>query len=123
MNKTILIVEDNDDIRRLLELRLNFEGYNTVTADNGLDGLEKAKKGDVDLVILDLVLPKMPGEEVCRQIRRDGLAGEIPVVMLTAKTHDADKIIGKVIGANCYLCKPYEASVLVDEIKKLLGEK
>ncbi len=123
MSKTILIIEDNDDIRRLLELRLNFEGYNTLTSDNGLDGLEKAKKGNVDLVILDLVLPKMPGEEVCRQIRKDGVAGRIPVVMLTAKTQETDRVIGKVIGANCYLSKPYEASVLVGEIKRLLGQK
>jgi len=118
--KTILVVEDEKDMSRVLEVRLNGLGYKVITAEDGQKGLEKAKSEKVDLIILDLMLPKMPGEQVCREIRKDQQIGDIPILMLTAKSQDADKIVGKVIGANCYLSKPFDSAVLIEEIEKIL---
>jgi len=121
--KTILVVEDEKDMRRVLEVRLQGLGYSVITAKDGQEGLAKAKNEKIDLVILDLMLPKIPGEEVCREIRKDEQIGDIPILMLKAKSQDVDKVIGKVIGANCYLSKPFEATVLIDEIQKLLSRE
>ena len=104
----------------LLKLRLQGLGYNVIVAKDGQEGLDKAQKEKIDLIILDLMLPKLPGEVVCKQIRKDERIGEIPIIMLTAKNQEADEVIGKVIGANSYVVKPYDFSVLYDEIKKLI---
>jgi DNA-binding response OmpR family regulator len=120
IKKTILIIEDESDLRGFLELRLQHIGYNVIVAKDGQEGLEKAKKEKVDLIILDLMLPKLPGEMVCKQIRKDTRIGVVPIIMLTGKDHDVDKVIGKVIGADIYMIKPFDSSVLVSEIKKLI---
>ena len=87
-------------------------------------GLEKARRKSPDVVTLDLNLPKLSGEEVCKAIREDSNKkfASIPIIMLTAKDEDADRVIGKVIGANAYITKPFEPKILLSKIKELLKE-
>jgi two-component system alkaline phosphatase synthesis response regulator PhoP len=120
--KTILIIDDEKNLSRILELQLTELGYKVIIAMDGKEGLIKAKEERVDLIILDLMLPKLPGEEVCRQIRKDECIGKTPIIMLTAKTQDVDRVIGRVIGANCYLTKPFDWIVLIEQVKKLIQE-
>ncbi|TAM38322.1 response regulator [bacterium] len=119
--KKILIIEDENELCDLIGLRLERSGFEVITANDGVEGLNKARFEKPDLIILDLILPKMPGEEVCKQVRKDALLSEIPIIMLTAKCSDTDKVIGGVIGANVYIAKPFEGAKLIQAINKLLG--
>ncbi|MBN2483067.1 MAG: response regulator [Candidatus Omnitrophica bacterium] len=118
MSKKILVVEDEDSIRNVLEVRLKNCGFEVVTAADGEDGLNKARAEKPDLMILDLGLPKLPGEEVCRQLRNE--ENNVPIIMLTAKTEDVDRVVGKVLGANYYMTKPFEWTELLKKIYKYL---
>lgn len=118
MSKKILVVEDEDSIRNVLQVRLANCGFDVVTACDGEEGLAAARAEKPDLIILDLGLPKLPGEEVCRQLRNDENA--VPIVMLTAKTEDVDRVVGKVLGANYYMTKPFEWTELLKKIYKYL---
>jgi len=120
--KKILMIEDEIGFHRILTLyikkkQLQFE---LISAYRGDDGLKKAKQETPDLIILDLTLPGLPGEEVCRQIRKDQKISETPIIMLTAKNTDTDRVIGRVIGANLYLTKPCELDDLLKEINKMV---
>ncbi len=119
--KKLLIIEDDRDISRTIELHLSSLGYEVLVAYDGQQGLEKARALKPHLIILDLGLPHLPGEEVCRQLRRDAEHQETPVIMVTAKDTDVDKVIGKVIGANYYISKPFNLDELEEKIKVLLG--
>ena len=116
----LLIVEDDPYILKFLSTRLERSGFTVYTASDGLEGLEKARKERPDLIILDLVLPKLVGEEVCRAIREDEDKdfARVPIIMVTAKKDDVDRVIGKVLGANSYLTKPFQPDVLMAEIHK-----
>jgi DNA-binding response OmpR family regulator len=118
--KKVLIVEDDHSISRLLESRLGRSGFEVVIARDGVKGLEQVIQERPDLVILDLMLPELSGEEVMKGIREDeeNDIAEIPVIMLTAKATDVDRIIGKVVGANAYLTKPFNAEQLLTEVKR-----
>ena len=120
--KRILIVEDETSISKSLSHRLRALGYEVTVAENGEEGLEKVKRESPGLVILDLMLPKLPGEEVCRAIRlsENEMLAETPIIMLTAKSSDVDRIVGKVIGANSYMTKPFHADSLLKEIQRLI---
>ncbi len=118
MSKKILVVEDEDSIRNVLQVRLANCGFSVVTARDGEEGLAVARAEKPDLIILDLGLPKLPGEEVCRQLRND--ESNVPIVMLTAKTEDVDRVVGKVLGANYYMTKPFEWTDLLKKIYKYL---
>ena len=118
MSKKILVVEDEDSIRNVLQVRLANCGFNVVTARDGEEGLAVARAEKPDLIILDLGLPKLPGEEVCRQLRND--ENNVPIVMLTAKAEDVDRVVGKVLGANYYMTKPFEWTELLKKIYKYL---
>lgn len=115
--KKILIVEDEQKIARFLELELKYEGYEVDIANNGRDGLEKGKMGDVDLIILDLMLPGLSGIEVCRRLR---VVSEVPIIMLTAKDDISDKVTGLDIGADDYMTKPFAVEELLARIRVLL---
>lgn len=115
--KKILIVEDEQKIARFLELELKYEGYEVDIANNGRDGLEKGKSEDVDLIILDLMLPGLSGIEVCRRLR---VASEVPIIMLTAKDDISDKVTGLDIGADDYMTKPFAVEELLARIRVLL---
>lgn len=118
--KKILIIEDEADLCKFLDLRFQKEGFTVVIANDGVEGLEKAKEEKPDIIILDLMLPSLPGEEVCKRIRKDADICETPIIMLTAKDTDVDRIVGRVIGADAYLNKPFDGRKLLEEIRRLI---
>ena len=109
--KTILIVEDEKNIVDILRFNLQREGYRTVEAYDGADGLEKARKENPDLILLDVMLPKMIGFDVCRTLREEG--NNVPVIILTAREEEADKVLGLEIGADDYITKPFSMRELI----------
>lgn len=119
MGKRILIVDDEKNIRELLKFNLENEGYKTVEAVNGKEALEKADQS-IDLVILDLMLPEIDGLNVCKEIRNDDELGNLPIIMLTAKSEDIDRIIGLELGADDYITKPFNMRELIARVKALL---
>lgn len=121
--KKILIIDDEDSLREILKVNLKNNGFECLLAKDGTIGLEKAKKDKPDLIILDLMMPGISGEEVCKNLKSDKETSSIPIIMLTAKATDADRVIGKVIGADSYLFKPCDTQVLLGNINKLIGEK
>jgi two-component system alkaline phosphatase synthesis response regulator PhoP len=106
MNENILLVEDEDDLRITLSDRLHSEGYVVQCAANGEDGLDQATRLPFDLIILDVMLPRRSGLDICHDIRRAGLA--TPILMLTARSQIVDKVLGLKLGADDYLTKPFE---------------
>lgn len=119
--KKILVIEDEMAMANLLRIELNQSGYDVVCAHDGEDGFSKYLTERPDLIILDIMLPKLNGYEVCRKIRREKEDSRTPIIMLTAKKGDVDRIVGGVIGAQRYLTKPFEAEHLLNEIKELLS--
>ena len=117
---TILIVEDEQDIRELLAYNLEKEGYATVQAADGKEGLELARSRKPDLILLDLMLPKMDGLAVCRELERDSGTVRIPIIMLTARGEDVDRILGFELGADDYITKPFSPKELVARIKAVM---
>lgn len=120
MTEKILVVEDESKIARFLELELKHEGYQVELAFDGRDGLEKALNGNVDVVILDLMLPLLSGIEVLRRIRK---VSDLPVVMLTAKDDVSDKVVGLDTGADDYVTKPFAIEELLARIRVALKRK
>lgn len=117
--KKILVVEDEPHARESLVDRLEFEGYEVVTAEDGAIGLSKAKEEKPDLIILDVMLPKMDGFKICRLLKFDKKFRDIPIIMLTARTADADISVGKETRADFYMTKPYDVDELVTKITEL----
>ena len=110
----ILIVEDEAAIAEVVSAYAKREGYDTVTAADGISALEIFDREDISLVILDLMLPKLSGEEVCRRIREKS---QVPIIMLTAKTGESDVVYGLDIGANDYVAKPFSPRVLMARVR------
>lgn len=117
MKDKILIIEDDEKISRLIEMELKFENFDVVKAFDGREGLNKAMTEKVDLIILDLMLPKMNGIEVCKRIREHL---QTPIIILTAKDGITDKVIGLDYGADDYMTKPFSNEELIARIKALL---
>ncbi|MDY6013115.1 MAG: response regulator transcription factor [Clostridium sp.] len=113
----ILIVDDEKDIRNLIEIYLKSEGYETLKAKDGEEALYLLKGNDVDLVILDVMMPKLNGIETCIKIREEN---ELPIIMLSAKSEDIDKILGLNMGADDYLSKPFNTLELIARVKSQL---
>jgi two-component system phosphate regulon response regulator PhoB len=125
---TILIVEDEKDIRELLAYSLGKEGFAVIEADNGVAALGLINAKQPDLVILDLMLPDMDGLSVCKQMQRNSSTEEIPVIMLTAKGEEIDRIVGLELGAADYIVKPFSLREVALRIRAVLkrgsaGEK
>ena len=116
----ILVVDDEEHIRKILKFKLEKHGYAVITAENGEVALQIIRRESPDLVILDLMMPKMDGFEVCKRIRRNFQTAQIPIIMLTAKSDMADKIKGLGGGANDYLIKPYSNEELLLRVKNVL---
>lgn len=116
----ILIVEDEEKLSRFVELELIHEGYQVIKANNGRTGLEIAERGEVDLVILDIMLPELNGLEVLRRLRR---TSEVPVIMLTARDAVMDKVSGLDAGADDYVTKPFAIEELLARIRTALKRK
>jgi two-component system alkaline phosphatase synthesis response regulator PhoP len=117
--KKILIVEDEADIAQLVKLYLEKEGFRTMIAPTGIEGLKLVKTDRPDMVVLDLMLPEMDGLEVCKRIRSVPDTAFLPVLMLTAKAEESDTIIGLELGADDYVTKPFSPKVLVTRVKAL----
>ena len=122
--KKILIIEDEFSASKFLTLRLKGLGFDVSAAFDGMTGLKEATETVPDLIILDLMIPKLPGEEVCKTLREsfDEKLAKIPIIMLTGKDSVVDKVLGKVIGADAYLTKPFDFSDLFTAIKKILPD-
>lgn len=116
----ILVVEDEKNILQLVSYNLQKEGYQVVTAKDGEEALHKVRREIPDLVLLDLMLPKMDGLEVCRQIRSEEKTKAIPIIMLTAKTQEADRVVGLEMGADDYIPKPFSPRELLARVKAVL---
>ena len=116
----VLVVEDEPDIRKLISYSLRKEGYETLNVDSGEAALDELRAKDCDLVVLDLMLPGMNGLEVCRAIRSSERLKEIPIIMLTAKTEEADMVRGLERGADDYIPKPFSPKVLVARVGAVL---
>ena len=121
MEKKILIVDDENDLVDLVKLRLEANGYQVVVAYDGQAALNVVKKENPDLIILDLMLPKLDGYKVCRMLKFDQKYKKIPIILFSAKAQDEDKAIGKEVGADAYVVKPFEPKLLLATIKELLG--
>ncbi|MBS0170451.1 MAG: response regulator transcription factor [Nitrospira sp.] len=119
-HKKILIVEDEKDILQLVKLYLEKEGYRTVSAMTGMEGLRQVTAEHPDLVILDLMLPELDGLEVCTRIRLNRETALLPILMLTAKAEESDTVIGLELGADDYVTKPFSPKALVARVKALL---
>lgn len=120
MKETILIVEDEKDIVKMLNYNLSKEGFKTLSVRNGEDAIDSAKRDHPDLVILDLMLPGMDGLEVCKALKGDSKAASIPIIMLTAKSQESDKVVGLELGADDYVTKPFSPRELIARIKAVL---
>jgi two-component system phosphate regulon response regulator PhoB len=115
----ILIIEDERDLCEVLTYNLQREGFDTLVAHDGQEGLRKAQMQLPDVVILDLMLPRMDGLEVCRQIRAGKQTRTIPIIMLTAKGEETDQVVGFSVGADDYVTKPFSPKVLLQRIRAL----
>ena len=118
MANRILIVEDEEKLARMVELELTYEGYQVEKALDGRTGLERALSGEHDLILLDILLPGLNGLEVLRRYRKDG--GSAPVILLTAKSEDSDKILGLSVGADDYITKPFNPVEVLARVKSQL---
>lgn len=115
MKEKILIIEDEEDLVKGLKLNLADEGYEVDWASDGVEGLRKALEEQPDLIILDIMLPKMNGLDICRELRKKNIS--IPIIMLTAKGEEIDKVLGLEIGADDYMTKPFSIRELLARIK------
>ncbi|MDU2196972.1 MAG: response regulator transcription factor, partial [Peptostreptococcaceae bacterium] len=117
MKNKILIVDDEKEIRELLEIYLQNEGYNVIKASDGKEALDIFNNEEIDLLVLDVMMPNMDGLEVCKRIRE---SKNVPILMLSAKSEDMDKIQGIMTGADDYMTKPFNSLELVVRVKALL---
>jgi len=118
--KRVLIIEDDKDIVELVRYNLANEGFEVTAIADGSSGLASLRKAAPDLLILDLMLPRMPGLEVCKEIRRDSTLNRLPILMLTARGEEADRVVGLEMGADDYVTKPFSPRELVARVKALL---
>jgi DNA-binding response OmpR family regulator len=116
--KKILIIEDDPAVREGLKTTLEQERFEVHFAVTGREGYEKATHGNIDLILLDLILPDMDGTEICKSLRKDGI--NIPILMVTGKKEEIDKIVGLEVGADDYITKPFSTRELIARIKAIL---
>lgn len=121
--KKILVIEDNAINLRMVSYALTKQGYEVITATNGLTGFKKINEEHPDLVILDIMLPGLDGYDICEQVRVNPETQKIPIIMTSGKTLQDDKDIGMKLGANVYLTKPVSPSEMLSNVKSLLGEE
>jgi two-component system alkaline phosphatase synthesis response regulator PhoP len=117
----VLVVDDEVNITQILEFSIGAEGFEVIAAQNGEEAIEKARREQPDLIILDIMMPKIDGYEACRILKANPLTRNIPVVLLTAKGRDIDKRLGMEVGATDYIVKPFSPNRLVERINQLLS--
>jgi two-component system alkaline phosphatase synthesis response regulator PhoP len=120
--KKILVVDDEVDLVETVRFPLEMEGYHVLVSYNGEDALSQARKENPDLILLDLMLPKLDGYKVCRLLKFDERYKHIPILMLTAKTQEKDKVLGLETGADEYITKPFEMEYLLEKVKAYLSK-
>lgn len=120
MAKKILIVDDEEDIAFSIARRLTAVGYEVICAEDGVEGLRRAQTENPNLIILDLMLPKMDGYKVCRLLKFDERYSQIPIIMLSARGQEEDIALGRETGAEFYMTKPFDSGALLDKITELL---
>lgn len=123
MSELILVVDDEDDIRDLLVFNLKREGYDTVEASDGAEALELARRRRPSLILLDVMLPRLDGLAVCRELGKDRTTEHIPIIMLTARGDDIDRIVGFELGADDYVVKPFNTRELLLRVKAMLRRR
>lgn len=117
----ILVVDDEINITQILEFSIGAEGYEVIAAQNGEEAIDKARREQPDLIILDIMMPIIDGYEACRILKANPLTKNIPVILLTAKGREIDKRLGYEVGATDYIIKPFSPNKLIDRIHKLLS--
>jgi len=120
IKKRILVIEDDRDIVELVRYNLEKDGYQVLTATDGALGMAQVKKSPPDLLVLDLMLPKLSGLEICKEIRRDAALNRLPILILTARGEEADRVVGLELGADDYVTKPFSPREFVARVKALL---
>ena len=123
MKQKILVVDDEPDAVELIEFNLVGAGFEVITAEDGADAVKKARRSAPDLILLDLMLPEVDGLEVCKILRRDSATSAIPIIMLTAKAAEIDRVLGLELGADDYVTKPFSPRELVLRVKNLLSRR
>jgi two-component system phosphate regulon response regulator PhoB len=118
--KTVLIIEDEKDLADLVAFNLEKEGFRPIIASDGVMGLEKARADSPDLILLDLMLPGMPGTELCKALKSSDKTSRIPVIMLTARGEEIDRVVGFEVGADDYVLKPFSTRELLLRVKAVL---
>jgi two-component system alkaline phosphatase synthesis response regulator PhoP len=118
--KKILLIEDDRDIVELVRYNLEKDGYQVSASGDGVTGLAQLRKSPPDLLLLDLMLPKLSGLEICKEIRRDAALNRLPILMLTARGDEADRVVGLELGADDYVTKPFSPRELAARVKALL---
>jgi two-component system, OmpR family, alkaline phosphatase synthesis response regulator PhoP len=118
--KRILIVDDEKDLVYGVSLQLETSGYEVLSAYDGQEGLDRARKEKPDLIILDLMLPKIDGFKVCRMLKFDAKYKKIPIILFTVRAQQSDKQTAAEVCADAYITKPFEPQVLLDKIEELL---
>jgi DNA-binding response OmpR family regulator len=123
MGKKILVVDDDPTSLKLLDLVLNKEGYQVMTASNGLEALRKARQESPDLLILDVMLPGFDGFEICHRLRGEPATATMPIMMLSSKQQKSDQDAASKVGANAFLSKPVDRTSLLTKVAELLGDQ
>jgi len=121
-SKKILIVDDEVDLVETVRFPLEMEGYHVLVSYNGEDALNQARKESPDLILLDLMLPKLDGYKVCQLLKSDDRYKHIPILMLTAKSQEKDMVLGMETGANEYITKPFDIRDLLKKVKAHLNQ-
>ena len=121
MPQKILVVDDEEDISFSLSRRLSAVGFEVICAEDGAEGLRRAQTEGPDLIVLDLMLPKIDGYKVCRLLKFDERYKRIPIIMLTARSQDDDMALGREMGAEAYMTKPFDSGELLQKIQELLA--
>ena len=118
--KTILVVDDEPDAIELVEFNLRAAGYGVIAAEDGEEAIRKAREGLPDLIVLDVMLPEVDGMAACRTLKNDPITSDIPVIMLTAKAAEIDRVLGLELGADDYVIKPFSPKELEARIRAVL---
>ncbi len=119
--KKILIVDDEADIIEILQFVLETNGYKCITALDGEEGLKLAREAQPDLIILDVMMPKINGYKISRLLKYDNKYKNIPIIMITARSQEEDRIIGEETGADEYITKPFQVEYVLEKVKSYLG--
>lgn len=120
--KRILVVDNEVQLVEMVKIRLEANDYEIITAYDGQEALEKARNEKPDLIILDLMLPKLDGYTVCRMLKFDEKYKSIPILMFTARVQESDKKMGQEVGADAYITKPFDPQILLSKIKEFIHE-